>query len=107
MSDIDEYIADAKASDARFRILADAIAVESDMRDNITIRLLLTALDADSRRAMEELAELSPLDSTAVAFCLVRVRSFVYIRRILDDIIRRGQVARQSIEAEDRRDDTE
>jgi len=107
VSDLDEYIADAKAADARFRILADAIAVECDMRDNITIRLLLTALDADSRRAMEELAETSPLDSNAVAFLLVRVRAFVYIRRILDDILRRGQVARQSIEAEDRREDTE
>ena len=105
--DLDAYLADAKAADARFRILSDAIAVESDMRDNITIRLLLAALDGDSRRAMEELAEVSPLDNKVVAFLLVRVKAFVYIRRILDDILRRGQAAQQSIEADDRRDDTE
>ena len=102
-----EAIAEALARDTRFAVLAQAIAVEGDLRDNETIKALLAAVRADADQAMDDIALTSPEDKVRIADLFVRVRTLVFVRNCLDTVIRRGQAAEQSIRAEDVRQEDE
>lgn len=101
MSESIDYVEEAKARDMRFKVLAQAIAIEADLRDNTTIKALLAHLVADADQAMNELAVTSPADQVAISGLLVRVSTLVYIRRTLNMLIMRGQAAEQAIRAQD------
>jgi hypothetical protein len=96
-----EYIAELQARDTRFSVLAEAIAVETDLRDNVTIRALMGAIRQDADQAMEDLAETSPNNTESISLHLVKIRTLVYVRRTLDSILKRGHVAEQAIRADD------
>lgn len=96
-----EMIDAAKSRDARIRMIDDGFAIEAEMRDNKTLNAILAKVRDDADRAMEDLAELSPHDTVAISRALVMVRSFVYIRRGIEDIFRRTQVAVQNLRDED------
>lgn len=100
-----EYIEAMKSRDSRFAMVERAIAIETDLRDNQTIKAIIGAIKADADQAMEDLADLSPADTVAVSGALVRVRTLVYMRRTLNAILQRGAVAEQSLSAEDHRSD--
>lgn len=102
MSDLPEdYIEELKSRDERFAALGEAISIEADLRDNPTIKALMKAVRQDSEKAMEDLAEISPLDHQQIALLLVRVKTFVYIRNTLNFVLNRGRAAEQHIRAED------
>jgi hypothetical protein len=96
-----DYIERLKARDNRFAYLAEAIAVETDLRDNTTIRALMDAVRRDADLAMREFVQVSPADLQQVADYQVRIRTFTYIRDVLDAIMRRGAQAEQEIRQED------
>ena len=96
-----------KSRDARFAVLAHAIAIEGEMRDSTTLKSLMTALTRDADQAMEELAEVSPADGLAISAMLVKIRALVYIRSHVRNILQQGRLAEQSIRAEDQRADGE
>ena len=96
-----EYLAQLKLRDTRFAVLAEAIAVETEMRDSPVIKAILGAVRADADAAMEALVDVSPADQTAVALHLVKVSTLVYIRRTLNRVLRLGQAAEAQIRAED------
>lgn len=101
MSDITpELIEERKQHDARIRIIEEGFAISAEMRDSPTIRYLLRRITTDADNAMEELAEISPLNSEAISALLVRIRAYVYIRRSLLEIKQRAEVAAQSVEQE-------
>lgn len=102
MSDITpEIVEAAKVRDGRIRLIGEAIAVEAEMRDSSTIRHILRQITTDADRTMEELAEVSPLDSATIARLLVKVQTFVYIRRSLEDLKRRADLAAHEVHIED------
>ena len=101
MSETFDYVEEAKARDSRFAILAHAIAVEADLRDNVTIKALFAAIREDAERAMEQLSETSPADVNAISLLLVRISTIVYIKRALNTIMTRGQVAENAIRMQD------
>src|SRR5579872_200015 len=96
-----EMVEAAKVRDGRIRLIGEAIAVEAEVRDSHTIRYLLRQVTTDSDAAMEELADISPLDSDNVARLLVTIRTYVYIRRSLEDLKRRAAVAAHEVHMED------
>lgn len=95
------YIEKVTLNDNRFRLIADAIAIESDLRDSPVLRTLMDATRLDADRAMRELMHISPADTAAIAAAQVRIRTFTYIRDTLDSIMHRGQMAQQELEQED------
>jgi hypothetical protein len=97
-----DYVEQAKSRDTRFSILATSIAVEADLRDNETIKAIMAAIRADADRAMDEISDISPGDTVAISQHLVKIRSFVYLRRTLETILTRGRIAEQEIRAQDR-----
>jgi hypothetical protein len=101
MTDEADYVASAKLRDTRFALLSRAIAVETELRDSAVIGALMAAIRADADQAMEDLFDVSPLDTNAVAFHIVKVRTLVYTRRVLNAVLRQGQAAEASIRAED------
>lgn len=96
-----DFLDHAKARDTRFAMLAQAIAVETDLRDNVTIRSLMDAVRLDAEQSMRDIVEVSPADIQAVALHQVRIRTLTYIRSVLDAIMRRGAYAEHDIRAED------
>jgi hypothetical protein len=95
------YLTELQARDTRFAMLEQAIAIEADLRDNPTIRAIMTAIRADADQAMEDLAETSPNNTESISLHLVKIRTLVYVRRTLDGILKRGHVAEQAIRADD------
>lgn len=101
MSDDPDFIALVVARDERFRQLQTAIDVEADMRDNATIRALLTAVWADADLAMRELVEASPYDKKAMGQIAARVGAHVLLQRYLKTIGARGKLAEMNIRQQD------
>ena len=102
----DEYltrddIENLKARDTRFAAVAEAIAIETDLRDNLTIRKLMDAARQDAEQAMRDIVQISPANVELVAFNQMKIRTLTYIRDVLDIIMRRGAIAEQEIRNED------
>jgi hypothetical protein len=97
----DDYVERLKLRDSRFAVLAEAIAVETEMRDSAVIKNLMAAARSDADHAMEALTEISPLNHESIALQLVKISTLVYIRRTLNTILRMGLAAEQAIRAED------
>jgi hypothetical protein len=96
-----EEIENLKARDTRFTAVAEAIAIESDLRDNPTIRKLMDAARQDAEQAMREVVQISPANVELVAFNQMKIRTLTYIKDVLDIIMRRGAIAEQEIRNED------
>ena len=109
MSDVltPEQLDTIRSRDSRFAAIGRAIAIEADLRDNETIKALLGAVRADMEAGLDELADLSPGDPMAVAAALVKVRTFVWVRRTLNLILQHGAAAEAAVRAEDHREDDE
>ena len=97
----DAIVDEAMARDSRFAALGLAIALETDLRENDTIKVIMAAVRADADTAMDDLADMSPADTVGIAAALVKVRTLVYIRRTISTILNRGNAAEQSIRAQD------
>lgn len=82
-------------------MLGRAIAVETDMRDNVTIKALMEAVAADANEAMEQIVYISPLNHEAIAENLVKMKTLVYIRGVIARVLRAGQAAEVALRAED------
>jgi hypothetical protein len=96
-----EYIEQLKSRESLFSELAEAIDIEADLRDNKTILALMQAAKAGHDAALDEMMELSPLDTAAVARCLVNVKTFRYMKRALESVLSRGKRAEALIRAQD------
>jgi hypothetical protein len=95
------YVEQLKARDTRFTAVAEAIAIEADLRDNLTIRKLMDAVRHDAEQAMRDIVSCSPANLEQVALHQMRIKTFTYIRDVLDTIMRRGEIAEQEIRNED------
>lgn len=96
-----EDIEAIKSRDDRFMAVAKAIALENDLSGNQAVKVLMTAVREDAEEAFNDLPNLNPGDYAAVSLALVKIRTLVYIRRVLNIILQRGVVAEQAIRAED------
>jgi RNase P/RNase MRP subunit POP5 len=90
-----------KSRDTRFAALHLAIELEHELKNSLAVRSIMAAVRADADAAMETLATVSPADQHAVALHLVQVSTLVYIRRVLDRILRAGSAAEEAIRSED------
>ena len=103
MSDApEEYVRAAVARDSRFRDLQNALAVENDIENNQTVKMLLSAFRADADLAMLELVETSPVDAKAISLISVRVGVYVKTKRILETVLTRGKIAEQLLREDHR-----
>src|SRR5690349_14033091 len=96
-----DYLDQIKSRDTRFAMLAQAIAVETDLRDNVIIRSLMDAVRADAEQAMRDIVDVSPADLQQIALHQMKIRTLTYIRAVLDAIMRRGAYAEHDIRTED------
>lgn len=71
------------------------------MRDNPTIKAFIAALRADAELAMREFSTVSPLDAKTVAAQQVRVGAYELVKRMIETIITRGQIAEHDIRMQD------
>lgn len=104
-----EQIEAAKLRDGRIRLIGDDVAIGAELRDSKTVQYLLGCIRVDAERALDDLAELSPTNTDAVAKALVNIRALVYVKARLSDIRLAAKNAEAEIRAEemgyDERDD--
>jgi hypothetical protein len=96
-----DYIADVIAKDQRFAAVADAIALENDLRESSAIKALLSAVRRDADQAFREVGSANPSDTMAVSVLIVRIQTLFYIQHVLDAVLKRGAVAESAIRADD------
>lgn len=87
--------------DTRFARVYLALGIQEDLRDNNTIKAIMASVRADSDQALDELVDLAPTDANAISGALVRIRTLVYIRRCISNILSHGDAAQRSIMDED------
>jgi hypothetical protein len=98
-----EYAEVIASRESLFADLAEAIEVEADLRDNRTVMALMRAARAGHNAALDEMMDLSPADTVAVARCLVNVKTFRYMQQALEGVLSRGKRAESLIRAQDER----
>jgi hypothetical protein len=87
--------------DTRFARIHHALGIQADLRDNDTIKAIMGAVRFDADAALDELVDLAPTDVNAISAALVRIRTLVYIRRTISNILTQGDHAQRSIMDED------
>jgi hypothetical protein len=98
----DPEVEAAKARDSRFSRVALGLAIEGELRDSPTLKLLLSAVKTDASDALRTLADVSPTDLNAVSKVVVRAQTLVYIGDVLDTILKRTRADIAELHAEDR-----
>lgn len=71
------------------------------MRDNVTIKALISYIRTGADVAMREFANTSPLDSNAIGLIMVRVRAYTELKDMLEMILTRGKLAENELRSED------
>lgn len=97
----EEYMRLAMVRDGRFMAIAKGDAIKENLRDSAVIKAIMAAIRADADQAMVEMEDLNPGDATAVSGVLIKIRTFFYIRRVLNEILTAAEVAEQTIRDED------
>lgn len=96
-----ELIAHLKATEHRYADIAAWTDLETDMRDNATIKALLAAAEHNFEVAVLELIDASPADRVTISRCIVNIKTFVVMKRTLNAIRLRGRESERSLRAED------
>jgi hypothetical protein len=96
-----ELIEAYKARDKRIRMIDLGYAIQAELRDSVALKAMIATVRDDAEAAMEELADLSPADTIAIAGALVRVRTLVYWRRTLNLVLGHAAAAETHVRAED------
>lgn len=96
-----EEIDARKVRDRRFADIEAMIDIETALRSERGLRSVVEFLRADADKAMAEFAVVNPADTAAVIGLQARVARFTYTLDTFNFILQRGQVAEQSLRAED------
>lgn len=96
-----EEIEAHKSRDRRFAEVAEMIDVETALRASRGLHTVMEFLRSDADKAMTEFAVVNPADTAAVIGLQSRVARFTYALDTFNFILQRGQLAEQSLRAED------
>lgn len=96
-----EYIERRKALDGRLKAVDIMLQIEQEMRDSISLKMILAAAAEDAEKAMEELAEVDPTDTKKIIACQARVYRAKFISQTLGGYIQTGQLAENSLRQDD------
>lgn len=97
MSDTDH----SEWRNARFMDIIRMRDVQDDLAESKTLRLVIEGLKQDADQALLELADINPGDVNAVTKLKSRVCAAVYLRTVIDTIMRRGAAAEQMLHEQD------
>lgn len=77
-----------------------SLDVERDMQSNPTVMALNRYAKAGYDAAIDEIIELSPHDTVEISRCLVKIKTYVYMRRAFGHILAAGDRAEQALRNE-------
>lgn len=95
-----ERIERLKQQDVRFRDLDLRLKIEQELRDSAALKLILEAAGEQAAEALEELAEVDPTDIKMITRLQAKVMRARFIARTLNAVIRRGEIAEESLNEE-------
>lgn len=104
MSVTPEQIEEAKARDARFRLIALSADIASELRDSVALKSVMVACREDAQEAMREFANVNPGDTLAVMALQARVYRLFALEQTFDFIEQQGNAAAAAIAGEDMRE---
>lgn len=106
-----EHIERLKAQDPRFNDLDLSLKIQQELRESVALKALLESADEQAAEAMEALVEVDPTDTNMIIRRQAAVFRARFIKRTLNTLIRKGEVAEhslineQAIELNDERND--
>lgn len=89
-----------KQQDQRFRDLDLRLVVETELKSSIALQVVLEAAGEQAAEALEALAEVDPTDMKKIISLQACVQRARFIARTLNHVIRKGELAEQSISEE-------
>lgn len=89
-----------KARDERFRIVDIALKVDDELRNSISLNLILEAANRQAKLAKDKLIEVNPADTQTIIALQVKAQCAKLINDILTNIRISGLNAQSSIEDE-------
>ncbi len=96
--DVDGLI--KRDTSGRWKAIDLAIRVDEELRDSITVNLILDSLTRHSTEALEELIKVDPTDTKKVSALQSMVRCVRLIGEGLESIRQNGVLAQMSLEEE-------
>lgn len=95
-----KQIEQLKQQDERFRDLDLRLIVESELKSSIALQVVLAAAGEQAAEALEALAYVDPTDMKKVINLQAKVQRARFIAHTLNSVLRKGELAEQSINDE-------
>lgn len=95
-----EHIERLKAQDVRFNDLDIRLKIEQELRESVALKIVLESAGEQAAEALEELAGVDPTDTNRVIRLQAKVFRARFIARTLNAVIRKGEMAEQSLNDE-------
>lgn len=95
-----EVIERLKQQDERFRDFDLRLQVEKELRESVAVKLILDAAGEQAAQALEELAEVDPTNTNLIVRLQAKVFRARFIARSINTVIRRGEMAEESLKDE-------
>lgn len=95
-----EFIERIKQRDQRFRDIDLRLQIEQELRDNVSLKIVLEAISEQAAEALEALAIVAPNDLNRIVFLQATVQRARIIAKTLNTVIRRGEIAEANINEE-------
>lgn len=92
-----DQIEELKARDSLFAAIDLGLMFRQHTESGHVLRVLLEALEGESRHAVEALARCSPLAGEEISSRLVTVRAYIFLRDLIGGIMLRAQAAEQTV----------
>lgn len=95
-----EFIERVKAQDPRFNVVDASLRIQQELRDSVVIKAVLEEVGEQAADALEELAAVDPTDTDLIIRHQAKVFRARFVARTLNAIIRKGEIAEQSLNEE-------
>lgn len=92
-----KQIESLKQQDERFRDLDLRLIVEQELRSSVALQVVLKAAGEQAAEALEALAAVDPTDTQKIVRLQAAVFRARFIARTFNSVLRKGELAEQSI----------
>ena len=95
-----ELLERLKSNDQRFKDFDLGLKIEQELRDNLSLRIVLDAVSEQAAESLEALALTDPTDTKEIIKHQARVYRARFIASTLNQVLARGRLAEQSLNDE-------
>lgn len=95
-----ELLERLKNTDQRFRDLDIRLKIEQELRESVSLRIILDAISEQAAESLEALASIDPTDTNMIIRHQAKVYRARFIANTLNQVLSKGRFAEQSLSSE-------